>query len=581
MIEKCNFMMMNVRHVIIMLSICFALMHASVGTDWDCFKGTSERTSSSDTPAPDTLYVLWKAEIGSPLYASPVVKNGKVFQAAMDEIVCIDFDTGDVMWTSSVPTYYSTPAISNDKIIVTTNRGISALSVENGNTVWEYIVSGRFMKRFSLDDYIVSSPAILDEMIVVGTRPYSVPIPENIYFGKQDQLFLVCLDENTGEEKWHVGTTIGVFSSPCIINGRVFAASREILCIDSERGKVLWNSEDRYSFDPFNSEKTQRERYAFDYSTPALYHGILVGGSSFMGWQKIVAMDQYTGDIFWEWVEEGALASSPALCEGRIYFYSYDGLVRCLSLLDGKELWRTLISEQREFKLKEFKLWPSSSVTDGKVYIGSIDGIFYCLDAYTGQILWEYKTAGPIHSTPAIASEKVLISSTDGCVYCFGTDPGTHMMKAQEYFGNGKYDKAEEFLMKARKYAETGEDIEEIDGLLDLVNLEMEEYQYKLDKLSEAESFMDEADKILWSKEFGEAQSLYTKARKIYEELDDEFGVFFCESKTSYLEKRIMHQEKLTCYVFCILVILIFAAIAFIILLKKSHRLKSGFFSLQ
>jgi len=123
--------------------------------------------------------------------------------------------------------------------------------------------------------------------------------------------------------------------------------------------------------------------------------------------------------------------------------------------------------------------------------------------------------------------------------------------------------------MKARKYAETGEDIEEIDGLLDLVNLEMEEYQYKLDKLSEAESFMDEADKILWNKEFEEAQSLYIEARKIYKELDDEFGVFFCENKKSYLEKRIMHQEKLICYVFWILVILIFAAIAFIILLKR------------
>jgi outer membrane protein assembly factor BamB len=101
-------------------------------------------------------------------------------------------------------------------------------------------------------------------------------------------------------------------------------------------------------------------------TTPALFHGLVIAGSStlqlssaeqrYVKWQKIVFMDQYTGDILWEWVGEGVLASSPAVYDGRVYLYSLDGMVRCLSLLEGKELWQTRVSEPMEFKVEYFRL---------------------------------------------------------------------------------------------------------------------------------------------------------------------------------------------------------------------------------
>jgi outer membrane protein assembly factor BamB len=540
--------------------------------DWACFKGTPERTNSSDTPAPDSPYLLWKIDTGSALYASPVVKNGRVFQVGMEEILCIDLDTGKVLWTSPVPAYHSTPAVSDDKAIVATNRGISALSAEDGRLLWEYIVSERFSKRFSLNDYIVSSPVIVNGNVVVGTRPYGVPIAEGTHTWRQDQFFLVCLDENTGKEEWYVGTNLGVLTSPCVTLGKVFAASREMLAIDFEKGNILWKSEDKYPFDPFNPEKTQRERYAFCYSTPALYHGLLVAGSSLVGWQKIVVMDQYTGDILWEWVEEGALTSSPALSEGRIYFYSYDGRVQCLSLLDGEELWKTPISQPEQFEIIGMRLWPSPAVADGKVYIGSIEGVFYCLNAATGEVLWEYTVSDPIHSSPAITSEGVLISSTGG-LYCFGIDPETYRMKAEKYLENSVYDRAEEFLEKAKDYAKTNEDTEEIDKLLDLVNSNKEEYQKTLDRLSEAEAIMDEADTILWNNQFEKAQHLYSKASTIYEELNDEFRSSFCKNRVDYIQGRIIKQEERKIHQLQILFFLICILIAVFIIVRLKRFL--------
>ena len=90
------------------------------------------------------------------------------------------------------------------------------------------------------------------------------------------------------------------------------------------------------------------------------------------------------------------------------------------------------------------------------------------------------------------------------------------------------FDKAE-FLLKAKEYAETNQKIEEIDQLLDLVQKELPEYEKRIDRLAEAESLMDEADRILWDKKFKKAKELYTKTCDIYDELDDDFGIAFCE----------------------------------------------------
>jgi YD repeat-containing protein len=165
-----------------------------------------------------------------------------------------------------------------------------------------------------------------------------------------------------------------------------------------------------------------------------------------------VFIDQYTGKILGEWVEEGVLACSPAFYDGKVYLYSLDGFVRCISFLEGKCLWKAPISRPREKEIYGFRLWPSPTVADGKVYIGSIEGVIYCLDAETGEILWTCQTGGEIRSAPAVVDGKVLVSSTDGKLYCFGIDPDTYLVKAQNYLEEGEIEKAQQFLAKASFY---------------------------------------------------------------------------------------------------------------------------------
>jgi beta propeller repeat protein len=537
--------------LVLVLSASGLLLQDSMpANDWICYKGSPERMGSSDAPAPDTLYLQWKLETDTDLWASPVVKDKRVYQVALEKLYCIELNSGDVLWVSDVPVYQSTPFLTDDKIIVATNRGISALSIDNGDVMWEYIVSGRFREILPLRDYIVSSPVVSEGKVVVGTMAYSYYAPDPITLGWPDEMHVICLDENTGKEEWHVEARLGVLTSSCVTHEKAFAASREMMCIDLKKGDILWNSGHKY---PYDIDNPVKERYVFLNSTPVLYHGILIAGSStlqwsfaeqhYIQWQKIVFIDQYTGDILWEWAEEGVLACSPAVYEGKVYLYSLDGMVRCLSFLKGEKLWETSISEPVKFDTTGFRLWPSPTVADNKVYIGSIEGVFYCLDADTGEILWNYETEGEIRSAPAVVPGKVLVSSTDGTLYCFGIDPATYKMKAQQYIEDKMYDKAKEFLIMAKEHAKTNEDTEEINHLLDLVEKEMPEYINRQEKLDKAESFMDEADKMLWDNELGMPIILYMKARNTYNDLHNEFGVSFCEMKIDYIEKKMMHYD--------------------------------------
>jgi outer membrane protein assembly factor BamB len=114
--------------------------------------------------------------------------------------------------------------------------------------------------------------------------------------------------------------------------------------------------------------------------------------------------------------------AGPAIFNGRVYLNDYDEktaewLVRCLSLADGKELWRF-----REPK----KIRPNHAITrtvpavDGK-YVFSLDPkcVYHCLAAETGKELWrkdlpkDYGTVIPNWyngQCPLIEPDRVLIA---------------------------------------------------------------------------------------------------------------------------------------------------------------------------
>jgi outer membrane protein assembly factor BamB len=114
--------------------------------------------------------------------------------------------------------------------------------------------------------------------------------------------------------------------------------------------------------------------------------------------------------------------SAPAVFNGRVYFNDYDPkenrwLVRCLSLAEGKELWR--YGYERRIRTNH-GITRTMPAVDGE-YVFSLDPkcILHCLDAETGREVWqknlvaEYGTRIPpwyAGQCPLIEPDRVLIA---------------------------------------------------------------------------------------------------------------------------------------------------------------------------
>jgi peptide/nickel transport system substrate-binding protein len=124
-----------------------------------------------------------------------------------------------------------------------------------------------------------------------------------------------------------------------------------------------------------------------------------------------------TNSVQWNFTTGGAVVSSPAVADGRIYVGSDDGKVYCFNAYNGTLLWSALTLGPVE---------SSPTVVDGKVYVGSQDATLYCFDALTGASLWNATVSGPIDSSPVVANGLVYFGEGTGgnSVDCFNASTG-------------------------------------------------------------------------------------------------------------------------------------------------------------
>jgi hypothetical protein len=92
------------------------------------------------------------------------------------------------------------------------------------------------------------------------------------------------------------------------------------------------------------------------------------------------------------------------------------GWLYCLDVTTGNLIWDKLLTQ-------EGALVSSPAIADGKIYINSmayfhLHGYLYCLDAMTGDSIWQYWLYQTIYSSPAIADGRVFLVS-QGSFYTF------------------------------------------------------------------------------------------------------------------------------------------------------------------
>lgn len=318
-------------------------------------------------------------------------------------------------WTFSADAnIISTPAIVDDKVIVGNQNGtLTCFGLKDGKKKWSFLTNSS----------IFSSPAISKNIIVVGSGD------GNIY----------AVDVKSGKQKWVVKTTAAVLGSPIINGDTVFigGSDHSFRGIDIKNGQVFW------TFSGLEGPVV---------STPLLYEGKVIFGA----WDRnLYALNSSNGLLVWKWNNGSSIRNySPAACipvavNGTVYVVAPDRYISAIDATKGNTLWRnndatiresigisadgqwiygktmqdTIVAyaASRQQQSAAWKMYcgfgyehvPSMLIEkDGLVYFGTKSGVVYCINPISQQMVWTYKIDNSMVNTVRVISKQLVIATT-------------------------------------------------------------------------------------------------------------------------------------------------------------------------
>jgi outer membrane protein assembly factor BamB len=259
--------------------------------------------------------------------------------------------------------------------------------------------------RFSTGAKILSSPAVLDGVVYVGSAD------GNLY----------ALDARDGKRKWSYATGGAVNGSPACDGRRVIVSSLDglIHAVDAVSGKAIWTfrtgGERRFSAPGIHGAQPATEQMPdpFDVflSSPALSGGTVFIGS---GDHHVYALDAASGALKWKFATGDVVHASPAVAGGVVYIGSWDRRLYALDAATGAMKWAFVTGDDPE-QHNQIGIASSAAVAGGIVYFGCRDGHFYALDAADGRLHWKLDNhKGWVIASAALAGATVCFPTSDG-----------------------------------------------------------------------------------------------------------------------------------------------------------------------
>lgn len=229
--------------------------------------------------------VRWTAKSGAEIVSSASCYQDKVIFGSHDNILyCYNATDGKQAWKFETQGPVNcTPAIIGNRTFVTgCDEHLRVINIDNGKEETD----------IHLGTYLIASPAVVNEMLYVGTYasevvaidwqakktvwtfkdadrefPYhscAAVTKDRVIVGGRDKR-LHCLDRKTGKQVWFKETRGKVDSSPVVVGDRVFVGSEDgnVYAFNLTTGEELWK---------FNGGKSFS-------ASPAVAEGCLVIGS--------------------------------------------------------------------------------------------------------------------------------------------------------------------------------------------------------------------------------------------------------------------------------------------------------------
>lgn len=346
--------MMIQRCLAVLLALAGAHVHAN---DWPEWRGKGRLGLWDEAGIVDRLPAggpprTWRTPINSG-YAGPAVAGGRVFvtdsrrtkgNRAIERAIALDENTGQILWTKEWEADYTglqlvyaigpraTPTVDGDQVYVLGAMGhLLALDVKTGAVLWQ---------RDYVKDFDASAPSwgFTGAPLVDGDRLICL-------VGGEPNAKVMALDKRTGAEIWRALSSDWEpgYSQPIIVEAGgarqlIVWHPKAISALDPATGKLYW-------------EVPHTVELGLTIATPVRSGPYLFFTSQYGGARMLKLDDVKPGaTVLWSGPGESdpeypspdtlnSVISTPVLEGDYIYGLDGHGMLRCLKLTTGKQVW--------------------------------------------------------------------------------------------------------------------------------------------------------------------------------------------------------------------------------------------------
>jgi outer membrane protein assembly factor BamB len=348
---------MKLRTIIFAVLLCGAVQSAR-GDDWPQWRGAGRDGVWSEEGIIDRfetpqIELKWSVPIGSG-YTGPTVAAGRVYvmdratePMQIERVLCFDWQTGESLWSHAYECIYANigyQAGPRASVTIEDGRAVSigamghlfCFDAATGEVLWNRDLNNEYAIRMPKWG-IASAPLIEGDLVIV-------------HIGGEDAC-LVAFEKTTGQQRWQALPDDASYSAPIVVDQ---AGQRVLVCYTGDRivgldpatGKLHW------SF-PF-----AWERWPIAISTPVIDRDRLLLSDAHKG-SLLLRLKQDRLDVEQVWhrrrenVPDRAalhcLNSTPLIDGAYIYGADSRGVLRCLRLETGEQVWedRTAVPEDQ------------------------------------------------------------------------------------------------------------------------------------------------------------------------------------------------------------------------------------------
>ena len=292
------------------------------------------------------------------------------------------------------------PAISGGLVIVATADGsIHAVDALSGRPAWDYSPDAKIWDASLRSD---------EELVCAGLQDGQV----------------VCLDAETGRERWVAELGLQAQSRLELDAGRVYAPTtfvgtgldgnyegRAVLfALDRSDGSVAWSA----------------ETGNYILRRPLAAGDLIVTGGLYLdengeAVNRLYALNASSGAVVWTHESGDGLVRWIEGSDGVLLFAGHSETVQALDLASGRHLW--------SFGPGYWMQFPA--VRNGVIYFGSGDQFMQAVDAASGETLWQVEInldALNQIGRPLLDGDRLLFNAVTGEIYAFDTAGGGQLL---------------------------------------------------------------------------------------------------------------------------------------------------------